>query len=354
MQILVLTRYQRLGSSSRVRFYQYYPYLKSHGVEIVNAPFFDDEYVRNLYESQAASLKVAVKAYTSRLSILIQKKDFNLIWVEKEFLPWFPASLEALFRARQVPYVVDYDDAVFHRYDLHSSKLIRLLLGKKIDRVMQNAALVIAGNEYIAQKALRSGAHRVQILPSVVDVSQYTVKRHQPGSTFAVGWIGSPVTAPYLGMIHDALRELNRESVLQLVLVGARNQPFSDVATEMMPWNEEIELTASQKFDVGVMPLPDGPFERGKCGYKLVQYMAGGLPVVASPVGANLQIVEHEINGFLSASTEDWINNLRSLRDDPQKRNKMGKAGRQKAEQSYNLHVTAPKLLELLRGAARS
>jgi glycosyltransferase involved in cell wall biosynthesis len=96
------------------------------------------------------------------------------------------------------------------------------------------------------------------------------------------------------------------------------------------------------------MPLLDGPFERGKCGYKLVQYMAGGLPVVASPVGVNRQIVEHNINGYLAHSTEDWLNAFRMLKQDVHKRHEMGQAGRHKAEKMYNLQVTAPKLLSLL------
>ena len=127
---------------------------------------------------------------------------------------------------------------------------------------------------------------------------------------------------------------------------------FPDIPTEILPWSEDAELTISQKFDVGIMPLVDGPFERGKCGYKLVQYMAGGIPVVASPVGVNRQIVEPGINGFLASSMDEWLTALRTLRDNHQERNKMGQAGRQKAEKLYNLKVTAPKLLDLLTSAA--
>lgn len=354
MRLLALTRYQRLGSSSRVRFYQYYPYLKLHGIEIVSAPFFDDEYVRDLYKAQTISLKVAIQSYVARLITLMHQNKFDLIWVEKEFIPWFPAGLEALFRARNVPYVADYDDAVFHRYDMHPVGPVRVFLGRKIDQVMHHAGLVVAGNAYIAERATKAKAQRVEILPSVVDVNQYAIKHHKPDSTFGIGWIGSPVTAPYLGLIHEALRELSQENAIRLVLVGAGVRPFHDIKTEVLSWNEDIELTVNQKFDVGIMPLADGPFERGKCGYKLIQYMAGGLPIVASPVGVNQQIVEHGINGYLANSTEDWIHYLRKLRDDVQSRKVMGTAGRHKAEQVYNLQVTAPKLLDLLLSVANA
>jgi glycosyltransferase involved in cell wall biosynthesis len=353
MRILALPRYGRLGSSSRVRFYQYFPYLKSHNVEIVSVPFFEDGYVRNLYAGNKASLQVVLQAYLHRLATLTGKKNFDLLWVEKELLPWLPAGIESIFRARNIPYVVDYDDAVFHRYDMHPVAPVRILLGNKIDNVMRHAKLVIVGNEYLAKRAGKAGAEKIAYLPSVVDVSRYTAKHNEPSTMFRIGWIGSPVTAPYLNLIRDAINELNRESTIHMVLIGAGDaQPFPNISTEMLPWSEELELTINQKFDVGIMPLVDGPFERGKCGYKLVQYMAGGIPVVASPVGVNQQIIEPNINGYLATSTNDWLTALRTLRDNIQKRNTMGTAGRQKAETQYNLQITAPKLLDLFLSVA--
>jgi glycosyltransferase involved in cell wall biosynthesis len=353
MRILTLTRYQRLGSSSRVRFYQYFPYLKAQGVDIVNAPFFSDNYVRDLYVGHRISLRMILQVYLKRISVLTRRDTFDLIWLEKELLPWFPADIEALFRVRNIPYVVDYDDAVFHRYDMHPIALIRGLLGNKIDNVMRHASLVIVGNEYLAERASKVGTQKVEILPSVVDVNQYAFGQREVDSIFKIGWIGSPITAPYLGLIREVINTLHQESDIRLVLIGAgATQHFPGIPTEILPWSEDSEFTVDQKFDVGVMPLVDGPFERGKCGYKLIQYMAGGVPVVASPVGVNRQIVEPDVNGYLADSMDDWLTVLRILRDDPHKRNEMGQAGRQKAEKLYNLQVTAPKLLDLLSSVA--
>ena len=354
MRTLALTRYERLGSSSRVRFYQYFPYLKAQGVDIVNVPFFGDDYVKDLYATRKISIGIVLLAYIKRLATLMQRISFDLLWVEKELLPWFPSGMETLLRNSQIPYVVDYDDAVFHRYDMHSFALVRWLLGNKINHVMRHAKLVIVGNEYLAERARKAGANRVEYLPSVVDVSRYVFKSREGDSTFKIGWIGSPVTASYLGMIREVLSELNGESKVRLVLVGAGDvQPFPDIPTEMLSWSEDTELTITQNFDVGIMPLTDGPFERGKCGYKLVQYMAGGIPVIASPVGVNRQIVEPGINGFLASSMDEWLAALRILRDNHQERNKMGQTGRRKAEEMYNLKVTAPKLLDLLMSATK-
>jgi len=355
MRILLLTRYARLGSSSRVRFYQYLPYLTEQGVEIFTAAFLDDEYIHSLYLGQPTSRTVILGAYLKRFITLMRAPGFDLLWVEKELFPWIPAWFEILLSSLKIPYVVDYDDAVFHRYDLHNSRLVRTLLGRKIDRVMRHARLVIAGNEYLAERARQAGAPRVECVPSVVDVRRYTLSESPINPVFRIGWIGSPVTAPYLDLVREAISRLSQEVQVALILIGpGKIQPFPQTPTEILPWSEAIELEMSQKFDVGIMPLVDGPFERGKCGYKLIQYMASGLPVIASPVGVNQQIVESEVNGYLAESSAQWLDALRRLRNDREKRILMGQAGRRKAEQLYNLQGTAPRLLNLLSGLPKT
>ena len=355
MRILLLTRYERLGSSSRVRFYQYLPYLKAQGVEVITAPFFRDEYVRNLYEGQRTSIKTVLAAYLRRLSSLLRSSAFDLLWVEKELFPWTPAWFEILLNTLKIPYVVDYDDAVFHRYDMHSSRLVRVLLGRKIDRVMQHARLVIAGNGYLAERARQAGAPRVEYLPSVVDVNRYSLTNSTNHPFFRIGWIGSPVTAPYLDEVREAIGKLSQETPVTLTLIGAGHiRDFAETPTETLPWSETVELEMSLRFDVGIMPLVDGPFERGKCGYKLIQYMASGLPVIASPVGVNQQIVEPGMNGYLAESSAHWLDALRELGNKKEKRILMGQAGRRKAEQLYNLQGTAPRLLNLLSGLPKT
>ena len=355
MQILALTRYERLGSSSRVRFYQYFPYLRTQGVEILSKPFFSDAYIQDLYTGHPPPLKDVFSAYLRRLIVLARSSSFDLLWVEKELLPMLPAGFEALLRMFKIPYVVDYDDAVFHRYDMNPNPLIRMLLKYKIDHVMRHAALVIAGNRYLADRAIMARAHRVMMLPSVVDVSRYLLKPGVVEPIFSVGWIGAPITVPNLELIRDALNRLHRQVNFQVVLIGAgATNPFPDIPVRKLSWSEETELSIGEIFDVGMMPLIDGPFERGKCGYKLVQYMAGGIPVIASPVGVNAEIVEPGVNGYLAESTEDWLLALHELMNNRSKGIEMGLAGRQKAEKMYNLEVTAPKLMNLLSSVTKA
>ncbi|MFQ5616690.1 MAG: glycosyltransferase family 4 protein [Anaerolineales bacterium] len=345
MKILLLSRYGRLGSTSRVRFYQYIPYLEAHGLQITIRPLLADEYVRNLYANRPQNPLFLVCAYLTRLRALLRNRRFDLIWVEKEFLPWLPPWAARL----RTPYIADYDDAIFHRYDRPKNPIVRLLLGKKIDSVMRRAARVVAGNDYIAARARRAGAKRIEYLPTVIDTDHYRVAPATKRPGFNIGWIGAPITAPYLKLIQPALEQVCKQGGARLTLVGAGAVEMEGVPLEIRLWTEETEVAEIQQFDVGIMPLPDEPFERGKCGYKLIQYMGCGLPVVATPLGVNRHIVEHGINGFHAATTEEWAAALATLRDDPELRRRMGMAGRAKIEAEYSLQVTAPKLLNLLQ-----
>ena len=352
MRILVLTRYARLGSSSRVRFYQYFPYLQANGAKITCQSFFDNRYIQRLYWGKAYSANSLVAAYVKRLLILGQTKRFDLLWIEKELFPLFPAGFEYLLHGLGVPYVVDYDDAVFHRYEMHNNTMVRSLLRNKIDHVMKNAKIVVAGNQYIADRAIKAGAQNTIILPSVVDVDRYRTNAIGASENIKIGWIGSPVTVPNLDVLREALVRFAIEVSLEFVLIGAGEAKLSPVIkTKNLVWNENDEYLIGREFDVGVMPLIDGPFERGKCGYKLIQYMAAGLPVIASPVGVNSTIVEHGVNGYLATSTHEWLFAFQQLAESAERRAEMGKAGRQKAKSLYDLKVTGPVLLDILSKA---
>jgi glycosyltransferase involved in cell wall biosynthesis len=351
MKVLLLSRYGRLGASSRIRFYQYIPYLESHGVEVTASPLFSDKYLRHLYSQKSRPLKEVIKSYVSRCAKAPVISGYDLIWLEKEFLPFFPAWLENLLHFCGIPYVVDYDDATFHAYDRHPSRFVRAMMGSKIDRVMRRGVLVIAGNDYLADRARGAGAKRVACLPSIVDTDKYTAPLPRSQDVFSIGWTGSPSTARYLNPLRTALSEVCGGSKGRLVLVGSGSVELSGVPLEIRPWTEETEIADIHSFDVGIMPLPDDSWGRGKCGYKLIQCMACGRPVVASPVGTNRRIVDDGINGFLAETEEDWVRALRTLRDDRALRIKMGKAARRKVESEYSLRINAPRLLALLRGA---
>jgi glycosyltransferase involved in cell wall biosynthesis len=359
MRLLALTRYDRLGSSSRVRFFQYFPFLERQGIEIFSLPLLSDEYVRRLYRGQGINPGPIAAAYLRRLAYILRASSFDLLWVEKELFPWLPALAERVLSWLRVPFVVDYDDAIFHRYDAHRSGFVRFALKRKIDAVMRSANLVIAGNDYLAARAHAAGARRVEILPSVVDLNRYALRdvhalaNIRSSRLFTIGWIGSPVTAPYLSLVREPLEKICRQGNVRVVLIGAGAvDPLPEVPKDTFEWREEKEPELLRALDVGIMPLPDNPFERGKCGYKLLQYMAAGLPVIASPVGANVKIVDHGRTGLLVSTAQEWLEGLKQFKDDLQKGVRFGLAGRKRAEEFYSLDITAPRIFDLLMSVA--
>ncbi len=353
MKLLVLTRYGRLGASSRLRFLQYLPWLRAAGLQVTVSPLFSDAYVTGLQQGRRETREV-LRAYARRTLRLLDQGDHDLLWIEKECLPWLPAWVERVLLGRRRPYVLDYDDAVFHQYDQHRLAPVRALLGGKHPALVRAAAMVVAGNGYLADFARSAGAPRVALLPTAVDLDRYPETEHPPrapGRPPCVGWIGQRATAGFLQPLAPLFRQLAGEGLGRFAAIGidpaALGLPMEGIA-----WSETTEVDAIRSLDVGIMPLRDGPFERGKCGYKLIQYMACALPVVASPVGVNRQIVEHGVDGFLAETDADWTTALRTLLGDAALRQRMGHAGRQKVAQRYCTQVTGPRLVELLQQAA--
>ena len=348
MRVLALTKYDARGASSRVRLLQYLPYFERNGIDVSVRPLLPNEYLRRRYSGEKVDAAALLRYYGRRIRDAMQASNYDLVWVEYEILPWLPASFERLL-LRRCAYIVDYDDAIFHNYDQHASRIVRTILGKKIDVVMRNAAAVVAGNRYLGERAASSGARNIEIIPSVVDLARFTHPDCVPEGPFTVGWIGSPGSERLLDHIAPVLAELIARRRVKVVLVGASPRALNDVPHESWPWHVDTEGAAIQRFNVGIMPLAGSPWDKGKCGYKLIQYMAAAKPVIASPVGVNTEIVDHGKTGFLASSPDEWSAAIETLCSDPALCLQLGKAGRRRAAERYNVVVTAPRLIALIR-----
>lgn len=337
-----------------MRALQFLPYLQQHDVRVTVAPFFDDATLGRYYREQRRPSVSVAASYRRRALAMLRARRFDAVWLEKEALPFAPAWLEnwSLFRA--VPVLADFDDAIFHGYDRHKSKWIRKVLGQKIAKIMRAASLVTVGSEYLYNYAKQSGAHSIELLPTVVDTNRYTPAKELNRGTVRIGWIGTPATTKYLRLIKGVIDEIADNRAMKLVLVGANNVDAQEFRAEARPWSEGAEVRDIQSFDIGIMPLPDADWERGKCAYKLIQYMACGVPVVASPVGANVDVVRRSGAGFLASSLAEWREALGALHSRGRLHRQMAIAGRQFVEREFSTELIAPKLLRLLRGLARS
>ncbi len=352
MKVLCLPRYVSIGASSRVRVFQYLDFLHDHGIHVDVKPFFEREYIEALYQGRRCSRFSVIRAFIKRMRFILTATDYDLLWYEKELLPWLPGWFERFFLPARVRQLVDYDDAIYQRYVGRRNPFVRWVLGHKITAIMQGAQGVVAGSHTLTEYARQAGAARVHFLPSVVDLSDYPVRSVSVGERFTVGWIGTPITAQkYLPLVMPALRKLAADVDFRLVLIGAGRVDFDGIDVELRDWSLNQEASLLADVDVGIMPLADGLWEQGKCGYKLIQYMACGIPVVASAVGENNYIVREGENGFLTRSDEEWVQALCTLAADPERARAMGLAGRRRVEEEYCLTVTGPRLLNILREA---
>jgi glycosyltransferase involved in cell wall biosynthesis len=345
MKIFALTRYGQLGASSRLRFLQYFVWLEQYGFSIHMSALLSDSLLLTRYDAESYKVLSLVAAYVRRIRALVSVKHDDLVWIEKEALPWFPSWLE-LMLLRNRRYVLDFDDAIFHNYDLHPNRIVRYLYGRKIDGLMKHAALVVAGNNYLAQRARDAGAKKVKILPTVIDLQRYTYQRQVTAvdTPLRIVWIGSPSTVRYLNQLTKPLQNLAKRHSFVLRAIGGAPEPMPGVDMELVKWTEDTEVARIGECAIGIMPLLDSPWEQGKCGYKLIQYMACQLPVVASPVGVNCEIVAHAEDGYLAMTDGEWVCALSTLLNDPDLRKSMGDKGRLKVEETYCVQQTSGKL----------
>jgi glycosyltransferase involved in cell wall biosynthesis len=248
--------------------------------------------------------------------------------------------------------VFDFDDAVMFR----SQKYGQPLRGKdfrKFLRTMKHCAAAVAGNDYLACFAEACGRPAV-VLPTSIDPAKYSVKKHSDGHGLTIGWLGLSDGLAYLRHIQPALRRLSaRFPGLKLKIISDKPLQLDGVLVENETWRPETEQTGLMSFDIGIMPLWDSVWTRGKCGYKILQYMAAGIPPVASAVGANIDIITHGLNGFLARTDEEWVNSIASLIDDSALRERVALSGRELVEKNYSLESFTGGYIKLFQALAK-
>lgn len=353
MKVLVLTRYGSLGASSRMRILQYNQRLTEANIQLTIKPLFSNSYITDLQNNKKNIAKIFL-AYLKRFYLMSSCKSFDLIWIEKECFPWLPFWLENFFLPPDIPFALDYDDAVFHQYDQHKNWLIRLMLKYKHPMLIQRSALTIVGNDYLADYARSYKTDYVYILPTAIDLERYSwpiiESLEENRENLVYGWIGQQSTAYNLLPLEPLFNHFSRKESIVFKAIGIDANAIG-LSMDSLQWTEDSEVESLQNFDVGIMPLEDRPFERGKCSYKLIQYMACGIPVIASCVGMNAKIVSNGVNGYLANSLEDWHVAFTSLASNKKTRRAMGLAGRVLVENEYCTQVIAPRLIELLHTA---
>jgi glycosyltransferase involved in cell wall biosynthesis len=351
INVLGLALYGPLAASHRYRLGQYVPGLARMGIDLQIRHLLGDDYLSARFNGDALPIASILKAGLSRLEDLWHQNDYDIVILQCELIPLMPGWLERALIRR--PYIYDFDDAFYLKYRSGRLGIARPLLGRKFEAVLEGATAVTAGNHILADYARQHNVN-TQYLPTVVDTSRYLPwPAFRGGHVFTVGWIGSPSTARYLSELVAPLSAIGLEGPVRFVVIGGQAPVVPHVTVVEMDWNENTEVDAINSFDVGVMPLPDEAWARGKCAFKLIQYMACAVPVIASPVGANVDLVTAEC-GLMASTPQQWVDALRTLRDQPRRRDVSGLAGRKRVTQHYSLNRNLPVLADVITNTARS
>ena len=305
-KLLILSRYNKMGASSRYRYFNFKSDLEQAGLDTTYSPLLSDLYLAKTYQGSPKLLEI-IKCYLQRMRVLMTIHKYDLCLIEKELFPFLPYFIEFLFLLRCKQYIVDYDDAIFHRYDEHKYKWVRMIFSKKISTLMSQAALVIVGNDYLYKYAKKNLCSNIVSIPTVVDTQKYQENNESLKDQFTIVWIGSQSTVRYLLEVVEPIKNICNLVNGKLLVIGANIQ-ISGVEVELVKWSEDNEVALLKSADVGIMPLSKDNWDKGKCGFKIIQYMASKVPVIASPIGVNKKIIKHNVNGFLAETSEQWFN----------------------------------------------
>ena len=355
MKLLVLCPYpEGRAPSQRLKFEQYYDSWWEAGWTVDVRPFWDEEAWRILYRPR----RWLRKGWKLALGYLRRRKDLrdaltaDLVYIHLEAAPVGPPRLERRLRHAGRPLVYDIDDLIHLPHSSGSNAFMRWIRQKgKVPELIGMADEVIVCTSYLEGYARQHNA-RVTNISSTIDTVAYRPRPHRPLTEgVMIGWSGSHSTSPYLHLLDDVLRELQRTEGIRVRVIGDASFTTPALSLDATAWKLDTEVQDLSEIDVGVYPLPDEEWVLGKSGLKALQYMALEIPTVAQDTATNREIIRPGENGFLAATPEDWLRHLRALVHDPELRARIGREARRTVVERYSVSVTAPVYLRILEQA---
>ncbi|HLI55958.1 MAG TPA: glycosyltransferase [Actinomycetota bacterium] len=354
-----------VAPGQRYRIEQWLGLLAPGAVDATILPLFSLGAYRHLYEPGGFARKgvQTAAALTRRVVQAVTAARADVVVLYREAFPFGPGLIEGLLE-RRVPLVYDFDDAIWlGETSAANAWAQRLKSPGKVGDIIAGAATTTVGNEYLARYARHYSA-AVQVIPTTVDTDRYRPPPEgarsgpEAGGTrlVRIGWSGSRTTSRHLASIDGALRRMLDELPIELVVIGdpafrLSGSSYAD-RVRVEPWRPETEIAEVGAFDVGLMPLPDDEWSRGKCGFKALLYMSLGVPPVVAPVGVNTEIVQAGVNGLTASSEEEWVEEVAKLVEDAALRRSLGVAARQTVVERYSGRAWAPRFLGVLEAAA--
>lgn len=329
--------------SQRFRFEQYFSYLEANGFECKMVPLISEHTEKIFYHPKSILRKALIfgNFVLLRLRHVIQSSAYDVVFIQREAFMTGTTFFEKQFKRSGAKIIYDFDDAIWH-HDVSEAnkKFAKLKRPEKTDKIIAMSDLVIAGNSYLRNYALQFNKS-VKIIPTTIDTDEYQVKNSvQKSNCICIGWSGSFTTIKHFNLAVVVLEKLKLKygNRICFKVIGDETYVNETLGIKGVAWNRETELKDLSEIDIGIMPLPDDEWSKGKCGLKGLQYMALEIPTIMSPVGVNTEIIMEGKNGYLAETEAEWVDKISMLVEDANLRLLIGKAARQTVIENYSIH----------------
>jgi glycosyltransferase involved in cell wall biosynthesis len=353
-KILFIVNHRKNRSpGQKFRFEQYLNYLEQNGFECRFSPLLNEKDDKIFYSkgNYIGKLKVFLKANWIRFNDWRKMNDYDIIFIFREAMMTGSTFFEKKFSRSRAKVVFDFDDSIWLQTVSEGNKKLAFLKNaEKTERIIKLADLVFAGNQYLANYASQFNSNIV-IVPTTIDTSAYQPIEKTNSSFICIGWTGSFSTIQHFEYRLNALKKIKEKyrKKVQFKVIGDGSYFNEDLEVRGLPWKKETEVKDLEEIDIGIMPLPNDEWAKGKCGLKGLQYMGLSIATIMSPVGVNTEIVKDGINGFLAESEEEWVDKLSLLIEFPDLRKRIGAEGRKTVVEKYSVDVNKDLYLTYLK-----
>ncbi len=327
--------YDNLAATHRHRFSQFNNYFLEKNIKIEIQSLLSNEYLEKKFNGNKISYFQILKLYFRRFFYIFKQYRYDLIIIHCELFPYFPYFIEKFMIFKN--YIYDFDDAIYLRYKKRNF-FLNFIFKNKFKYILKKAALIHAGSEFLLNHSLKYNV-KSYLLPTSVDITRYKPIKGdlKNNDTFTIGWIGSPSSEKYLNLLLEPFDKLSKKIKFKFIIVGGKNKPkFKYCESEIIEWSYDNEINLINTFDIGIMPLQETDWEKGKCAFKLIQCMACEVPVIASPVGFNKVLISDSVDGMFAKNRDEWFDKILLLYNKKKERDLMGLAAREKILKFYS------------------
>jgi glycosyltransferase involved in cell wall biosynthesis len=347
--LFIVNHRKERSPGQRFRFEQYIPFLEQHGYQCDFSILLNEEDDKVFYSKGKYLAKgfIFIKSLMIRTKDWFKMNDYDIVFVFREALMTGSVFFEKKFSRSKAKMIFDFDDAIWVQTISESNKKLAFLKNaSKTEDIIRLSDLIFAGNNYLADYAKKYNQN-VTIIPTTIDTTIYKAPNKHSTGRICIGWSGSFSTIEHFETAVPALEKIKAKFGYKVYfkIIGDGNYYCRELQTKGTPWKADIEIKDLSEIDIGIMPLPQTEWAKGKCGLKGLQYMALAIPTLMSPVGVNIDIINHGTNGFLPETEEDWVNQISLLIENEELRKSMGEEGRKTVEKNYSVHAWKEKYL---------